>query len=91
MIGAFWHFLNFFASAVGLGAIAALLAKLLWWRALRSARWLRLALWAAGAAGAVAVAGLMIFGRDGRMATYAGMGIATALALWWAGFVSRRG
>jgi hypothetical protein len=91
VIGAFWHFFNFFAPAVGLGAIAALLAKLLWWRELRAARWLRLALWAAGASAVVLIAGLLVFGRDGRMATYAGMVVASALALWWAGFAARRG
>jgi hypothetical protein len=35
------------------------------------------------------VAGLVAFGRDGRMATYGGMVLACALALWWAGFVRR--
>jgi hypothetical protein len=28
----------------------------------------------------------VVFGRDGRMATYAGMVLATAGALWWWGF-----
>ena len=87
-IGVFWHFLNFLAPAVGLGAIAAALAKLLWRRRLRVVRWHRLALWAAGASAVVLIIGLLAFGRDGRMATYAGMVIACALALWWAGFAA---
>ena len=32
------------------------------------------------------VAGLVLFGRDGKMATYAGMVCACALTLWWRGF-----
>ena len=35
------------------------------------------------------VAGLVFFGRDGMMTTYAGMVLASALALLWAGFVRR--
>jgi hypothetical protein len=38
------------------------------------------------AAAAVVLLGLVVFGRDGRMATYAGMVLATAGALWWRGF-----
>ena len=34
-------------------------------------------------------AGWSIFERDGRMATYAAMVVACALALWWVGFRSR--
>jgi hypothetical protein len=32
------------------------------------------------------LAGLLIQGRDGRMATYLGMVVACAAGLWWAGF-----
>jgi len=35
------------------------------------------------------VGGLVVFGRDGRMATYGLLVAATALALWWRGFVRR--
>ncbi len=48
--------------------------------------WRRLATVAAAAAAAVVLLGLVVFGRDGRMATYAGMVLATAGALWWRGF-----
>jgi len=34
----------------------------------------------------VSIAGLVAFGRDGRMATYAAMVTASAVALWWAAF-----
>ena len=35
------------------------------------------------------IGGLAVFGRDGRMATYAALVVASALALWWAGFRAR--
>ena len=89
-IAAFWHLSNFFAPAVGVGLMAAALAKLLWWRELRAARWSRLALWASAACAAVLVAGLVVFGRDGKMLTYGAMLVACAAALWWAGFGAAR-
>jgi hypothetical protein len=51
---------------------------------------MRLAGWSAGAAAAVLLAGLVVFGRDGMMATYAGMVVASAIAMMWAGFGARR-
>ena len=49
-------------------------------------RGLRLWAWASGASALAAVAGLVVFGQDGRMATYAAMVVACAVGLWWAGF-----
>jgi hypothetical protein len=83
---AVWHLLNFFVPALGMALIAPSLAKLLWRRELAGAPWRRLALWAGLASAGTLVAGLVVFGRDGRMATYAALTIASALALWWAGF-----
>jgi hypothetical protein len=73
-----------------LGLIAAAGAKLVWRRDLAGVAYSRLARWAGGAATAALLAGLVITGRDGRMATYAAMVLACALALWWAGFGPRR-
>jgi hypothetical protein len=81
------HLGNLILPALGLGMIAAALAKLAWWRALAGVAWWRLAAWAAGAATVASVSGLVVTGRDGRMGTYAAMVVATALALWWAGWV----
>jgi hypothetical protein len=89
-IDAIVHFASFFLPALGLGAISATLAKLVWRGELRAVRWRRLAGWSSGAAAAVLVAGLVVFGRDGMMATYAGMIVASAVALMWAGFSARR-
>jgi hypothetical protein len=89
-IDGLWHVLNFFAPAVFVGTGAAAAAKLLWRRELAAAGWRRLAAWASAAAALALVGGLVVGERDGRMGTYAAMVLATALALWWAGFVRRR-
>lgn len=83
------HLLGLFLPALGLGAISAGLAKLVWRRELRLVRWSRLTAWSAGASALVVVAGLVVFGRDGVMATYAGMVLAAAVALTWVGFGGR--
>lgn len=83
---ALWHLLNLFAPAALTGLIAAAAAKALWHRTLAAVAWHRLALWAAAACSAVTLAGLVLFGQDGRMATYGAMVVACAAALWWRGF-----
>ena len=82
---AFWHLMNFCAPALGIGAFAAVLSRLLWRGELRRgvvALWVR----ASAAALVASIAGLVAFERDGRMATYAFMVVASAAAIWWAGF-----
>jgi formate-dependent nitrite reductase membrane component NrfD len=88
-LDALWHVLNFLAPALGLAVLSASAAKLLWRRDLAGVAWLRLALWVALAGMAVLIGGLAVFGRDGKMATYAALVVATAAALWIAGFVRR--
>jgi hypothetical protein len=88
-LDAIWHTLNFFAPALGVAVLAASVAKLLWRHELASVRWHRLALWSAIAGMAALVGGLVAFGRDGKMITYGGLVVATAVALWLAGFVRR--
>ena len=82
----FWHLANLLLPAFGLGLVAPLLTKWVWRRELAAVGFFRLALPACAACGAVLLAGLLAFGRDGAMATYAGMVTACALALWWRGF-----
>jgi hypothetical protein len=88
-LDALWHALNFFAPAIGVALLAAGGAKLLWRRELAGVAWHRLALWGTLAGAAALVGGLIVFGRDGKMATYGALVAATALALWWAGFLRR--
>jgi hypothetical protein len=85
-LDALWHLANLFIPALLLGALAAALAKLVWRRDLRQMAWRRLALGACAAAVLATLAGLVLFGRDGKMATYAAMVAASAVTLWWQGF-----
>ena len=88
-LDAFWHLVNFVAPALGVAALATLLSKLLWRKAL-AARSLRQLWQVSAAAGVVAlVMGWLVFGRDGRMGTYALLVLSCALALWWQGFVAK--
>jgi hypothetical protein len=85
-LDALWHITNLFLPGLALGAASAALAKLLWRRELAAVRWRRLALPACAACAGVTLAGLVLTGRDGRMATYAAMVVGCALSLWWFGF-----
>jgi len=89
-IDALNHLFGFFLPALGVGALAAALAKAVWRSELRTVRWVRLASWSAGAAALASLAGLVAFGRDGTMAGYAAIVLASALALLWVGFGSGR-
>ena len=84
-IDLFWHLANLFAPALGMALIAPTLAKLLWRNALRAVPWRALAGWVGLASAAVLLAGLALQGRDGRMATYAAIVLASAAVLWWRG------
>lgn len=89
-LDALWHLLNFFAPAVGVGAITAALARMVWWRELRGMGFARLALWAIAGCTIGLVAALVVFGRDGKMAGYALMLATGSVALWWAGLRTAR-
>ncbi len=88
-LDAVWHLLNFVAPAIGVALLAASLAKLAWRRELAPVSWRRLVLWSALAGCVGLIAGLVLFGRDGKMATYAALVVASTLALWWVGFLRR--
>jgi len=79
------HVVNFFLPAIGLALLVPSLARLVWWKALRSAGWLRQVKWAAALNALVLVVGLLLTGRDGAMLTYAGLVLASALTVWWTG------
>jgi hypothetical protein len=88
-LDALWHLLNFVAPALGVAVLASSMAKLIWRRDLAAVPWPSLVLWAAGAGAIVLIAGLVVFGRDGKMVTYAALVAASALVLWWVGFMRR--
>ena len=85
-LDALWHVGNLFVPALGLGALAAALAKLLWRRELATVTFQRLAGPACAACAATVLVGLVLLGRDGKMATYALMVVVCALTLWWQAF-----
>ena len=89
-IDALWHVLNLLAPALGVGLLASAAAKLLWRRDLKTIAWARLTVWACSMSALALLGGLMVFGRDGKMATYGAMLAACALSLWWHGFLARR-
>jgi hypothetical protein len=85
-LDALWHLANLFVPAAMLGALASALAKLVWRRELAAVHWRRLAGPASAACAATTLAGLVLLGRDGKLATYALMVVACAFTLWWRGF-----
>ncbi len=80
------HLVNFAMPALGVGCLGALLAKLSWPGQLKGIAWLRLATWASAAGLAALVAGLVVFGRDGKMLSYGALVVASAAGLLWAGW-----
>jgi hypothetical protein len=83
------HLLNFVMPAVVVGALVAFAAPSLLKSRSRRSRWRQSAVNAA--AGAVAlVAGLVFFGNDGKMATYAAMLALIATSQWLAASGGKR-
>ena len=85
-VDAAWHIVNFLAPAFGTAVLSASLAKVLWRSELRSTRWVRLCAVGTAAASVALLTGLVVTGHDGRVATYVGMIVLTAVSLWWFGF-----
>jgi hypothetical protein len=83
------HLANLLLPGLVTGGIAATLTKLLWRRDLAAVSFWRLASFAASAGMAVSMAGLVVFGSDGRMLTYLFMVVGCALALAWGGWARR--
>lgn len=79
------HALNFFLPALGMALLVPSLARLVWWKALSGAGWLRQVKWASIINAVVLIVGLLMTGRDGAMMTYAGLVLASALTVWWTG------
>jgi hypothetical protein len=85
-----WHLFNLFAVSLLFGIVAATGGRLLWRRGLAGVPMLRLAAILCGGACTVTILGLVVFGRDGRMATYGLMVLTGALTLAWLGRKAQR-
>ena len=84
LLGLLDHLLNFIAPALAVGLLVAAVAPLLMKKARPHHTWLT-----QGAINSVAclltlVMGLIFFGRDGKMATYAAMVLVCASSQWFA-------
>lgn len=89
LLDAVWHLLNLLAPGVLVPLFATLLAKVVWRKALAT-RALPALMGPACAAGVgVVLAGLVLHGRDGKMATYVTLVLVTAVMLWWRGLRRR--
>lgn len=78
----FNHLLNFIVPALAVGVVCAALGGLMMRRSPRTPTW-----WAQAAINsivgvAVLMAGLLIFGHDGKMATYAALAFACGTSQW---------
>lgn len=76
------HLLNFTAPAIVLAIVTAFFARNLLFRKVRLPGFSVLVGVACGTGLVVAVAGLWLFGRDGKMATYAAMVLGCATSQW---------
>ncbi len=85
LLDALIHMVNFFLPALGMALLLPALARLVWWRALKPAGFARQVTWVAGVNALVLMAGLIVLGRDGAMATYAALVLASSLTVWWTG------
>ncbi|MGS5088640.1 hypothetical protein ACVC7V_19340 [Hydrogenophaga sp. A37] len=77
------HLAGFLAPALGLATVLWIAPRL--WKRARSARWSSRteALMLLGSGLAVLVAGLIVFGRDGKMFTYTALVLVQASVAWW--------
>ena len=87
LIDLLFHLGNLLALALGVAALSVVLAKCVWRKALSGVGMGRLLRWGVLAGGAGLLAGLVLTGRDGRMAVHPTTVAGVALGVWWAGFV----
>ncbi|RZI84996.1 MAG: hypothetical protein EOP38_06795 [Rubrivivax sp.] len=85
LLDAVIHMANFFLPALAMALLLPALARLVWWRALKPVGFGRQFRWVAGVNALVLIAGLIVLGRDGAMATYAALVLASSLTVWWTG------
>jgi len=79
------HLLNFIAPAAGMALGVTLLARIFMKKQAAAPSWRAQAAINFIAGTVVLVAGLVLFGRDGKMATYAALALVVAASQWAAG------
>lgn len=84
LLGLLDHLLNFVAPALVVGLLVAALAPLLMKKAHTHHTWLTQGAMNAVAGALTLLAGLIFFGRDGKMASYAAMVLVCASSQWFA-------
>jgi hypothetical protein len=82
LFGLLDHLLNFIAPALVVGLLVAAIAPLLMKKARPHHSWLTQSAINSGANVLVLLVGLVIFGRDGKMATYAAMVLVCGSSQW---------
>ena len=84
LIGQLDHLLNFIAPAIAVGLLVAALAPMLMKKARPNHSWLTQSAINTVACALVLLGGLVVFGHDGKMATYAAMVLVCASSQWLA-------
>lgn len=84
LLGLLDHLLNFLAPAVVVGLMVAAMAPVLIKKARPNHSWLTQSAINSVACALALLGGLVIFGRDGKMATYAAMVLVCAGSQWLA-------
>ncbi|MDQ0568609.1 TRAP-type C4-dicarboxylate transport system permease small subunit [Variovorax paradoxus] len=77
------HLLNFVAPALAVGFLCALMGRVFVRRAAGVPSWWIQGAINAGVGALVLLGGLVFFGRDGAMATYAALVLACGTSQWW--------
>jgi NADH:ubiquinone oxidoreductase subunit 4 (subunit M) len=85
LLGMLDHLLNFMAPALAISLLLALLAPVLVKKARPHHTWLKQAAINSVACILTLLVGLLVFGRDGKMATYTSMVLVCASSQWVAG------
>jgi len=85
LFGLLDHLLNFIAPALVVGLLVAAMAPVLMKKSRPHHSWLIQSAINSGANLLVLLAGMLIFGHDGKMATYAAMVITCASSQWISG------